>query len=140
MTTIFADAKSGVMICDSKCTDENTWYPVTKVFRVGNELVGYAGNIKSCQAWLKWYQSGKKGVRPKAESFAALSLRDSGLYEHCADGLEILVERGFHGVGSGGALAVAAFMAGAEPKHAVDIALAIDAGSGGEVHVYKLSK
>lgn len=140
MTTIFADVKTGVMVCDSKCTDNHTWYPITKVFRVKDELVGYAGDVKACRAWLKWYQSGKKGVRPKTESFEALSLRPDGLYEHCADGLEILIERGFHGVGSGGALAVAAFMAGATPSGAVDIALSIDSGSGGAIHIHELSK
>lgn len=140
MTTIFADVKSGVMVCDSKCSDENTWYPVTKVRRVGDELVGYAGSMKNCQAWLKWYMSGKRGTRPKTESFQALSLRSTGIYEHSSDGAEILIERGFHGVGSGGSLAVAAFMAGAKPKQAVDIALLIDTGSGGEVHTHKLVK
>jgi ATP-dependent protease HslVU (ClpYQ) peptidase subunit len=139
MTTIFAEAKDGLMVCDSKCTaGDNTWYPMTKVHRVGQELVGIAGNVKEGLAWLKWYQSGKKGTRPKLESFNALILRADGLYEACSDGLEMLVERGFHGVGSGGPCAVAAFMAGADAERAVKIACEVDNGSGGAIHVHRL--
>lgn len=138
MTTIFADHGSGVMVCDSKCSSDGSWYPVTKVFRVRDELIGIAGSLKEGRAWLKWYSGGKRGVRPKLESFAALSLRQDGLYELCSDGLELLVERGFLGVGSGGACATAAFMAGAEPFKAVQIACQIDVGSGGDVISHSL--
>lgn len=138
MTTIFADAKTGVMVSDSKCSGDGSWYPVTKVFRVGDELVGIAGSLKEGRAWLKWYAAGKKGVRPKLESFVALSLRKEGLYELCNDGLELLVERGFLGVGSGGPCATAAFMAGASPVRAVEIACLVDLGSGGDVVLHKL--
>lgn len=138
MTTIFADAKEGVMVCDSKCSAGGTWYPIPKVFRVGNELVGIAGNVKEGRAWLKWYQNGKKGPRPKTEDFVALGLRSDGLYELCADGLELKIERGHHGVGSGGGNALAAFMAGADPERAVHIACLIDTGSGGDIVVHRL--
>jgi hypothetical protein len=140
MTTIFADHKAGVMVCDSKCTDSRTWHPITKVFRVGDELVGMAGEVREGRAWLKWYQSGKRGVRPKLDEFVAISLRKDGVYEHCSDGLELLIERGFHGIGSGGAMAIAAYMAGADAVKSVHIAIAIDAGSGGEVHTHKFKK
>lgn len=140
MTTIFADHKKGVMVCDSRCTDSSTWHPVTKVFQVGDELVGMAGDVKDGRAWLKWYQSGKKGARPKLENFIALSLRKDGVYEHGSDGLELLIERGFHGIGTGGPMAIAAYMAGADAVKSVHIAIAIDAGSGGEVHTHKLKK
>lgn len=138
MTTIFADATSGLMVCDSMCSDGGTWFPTTKVYRVGDELIGLAGSVKEALAWLKWYRGGKRGARPKLEEFSALALRPSGVFEVCADGLEILIERGFHGVGSGGPLAIAAFMAGADSERAVHIACAIDAGSRGDVLTYRL--
>jgi hypothetical protein len=139
MTTVFADAANGVMVCDSKCSADGTWYPMTKVHRVGKELVGIAGNVRDGQAWLKWYQAGKKGPRPKLEAFEALILRAEGVYMACPDGLEMLVERGYHGAGSGGSLAVAAHMAGADAERAVHIACSIDSGSGGTVHVHRLT-
>lgn len=138
MTTIFADAKSGVMVTDSKCTSAEVWYPMTKVHRVGKELVGLAGSVKESLAWLEWYRAGKKGVRPKLENFQGLCLRHDGLYELGPDGLVQLVERGFHGIGSGGGYAVAAFMAGADAERAVHIACGIDVGSGGDVVVHSL--
>ena len=139
MTTVFADARSGVMVCESKCTSDTVWYPMTKIHRVHGELVGIAGTLKEAQAWLRWYEKGGKGARPKAECFTALILRKDGkLYEISSDGLDMEVERGFHGVGSGGGYAVAAFLAGADPRRAVEIACEIDAASGGEIHVHTL--
>lgn len=138
MTTIFADHKKRVMVCDSKAMGGATWYQVQKVYRVGDELVGFAGSLKECLAWLDWYSNGRKAKQPKLESFEALVLRSDGVYEMCADGLELRVERGFHGIGSGGPCAVAAFMAGADAKKAVDIACKIDNGSGGDVFVHRL--
>jgi ATP-dependent protease HslVU (ClpYQ) peptidase subunit len=138
MTTVFADAKAGVMVCDSKCTSDSTWFPMTKVRRVGVELVGIAGNVKDAAAWVEWYMGGKKGGRPKLDTFSALILRAEGVFDVSADGFEQLVERGYHGIGSGGGYAVAAFKAGAKPQDAVRIACDIDVNSGGDVIVHRL--
>lgn len=140
MTTILADAKTGVMVTDSKCTSAEVWYPMTKVHRIGKELIGLAGSVKESLAWLEWYRAGRKGVRPKLDSFQGLCLRADGLYELGADGLVQLVERGYHGIGSGGGYAVAAFMAGADAERAVAIACDIDVGSGGAVIVHRLKE
>lgn len=140
MTTVFADTKSGVMVCDSKCTSDSVWYPMTKVYRINGELVGIAGTLKEAQAWLRWYEKGGKGARPKAECFTALVFRRDGkLYEVSADGLDMAIERGYHGIGSGGGYAVAAFMAGADAQRAVEIACEIDANSGGAIHVHSVA-
>lgn len=138
MTTIFADAKAGVMVCDSKISSGGTWYPATKVYRHNGELIGLAGDCKDGDAWLKWYRSGKKGPVPKGDEFEGLILRETGLYKLNTSAHEILMERGFHGVGSGGGCATAAFMAGADAQKSVQIACEIDAGSGGDVVVHKL--
>lgn len=139
MTTVFADVATGVMVCDSKCTNDTTWHPMSKVRRIGGELVGIAGNLKDAQAWLRWYERGSKGARPKAENFSALVMRKDGkLYEVSADGLDMEIERGYHGIGSGGGYAVAAHMAGADPRRAVEIACQVDAASGGDIHVHPL--
>lgn len=138
MTTILADAKRGIMVTDSRCTAESEWFPMTKVFRVRDELIGLAGNVKDAVAWLNWYSEGKKGNRPKGDTFNALILRSEGLYAVSSDSFEMLIERGFYGIGSGGGIAVGAFMAGADAKKAVEIACRIDANSGGDVVVHKL--
>lgn len=141
MTTVFADSRAGLMVCDSKCTSDSVWYPMTKVQRIGGELVGIAGNVKEAQAWLKWYERGSRGARPKAESFSALVLRKDGkLYEVTSDGLDMEVERGYHGIGSGGGYAVAAYMAGADARRAVEIACLVDTNSGGDIVVHHLKE
>jgi hypothetical protein len=42
------------------------------------------------------------------------------------------------GMGSGGTIAMGAFLAGADPKRAVEIACMVDNLSGGKVYVHKL--
>jgi ATP-dependent protease HslVU (ClpYQ) peptidase subunit len=138
VTTIFASAQDGVMICDSKISSGGTWYPATKVYRINGELVGLAGDCKDGDAWLKWYRSGKKGPGPKGDEFEGLILRETGLYKLNTNAHEILIERGFHGVGSGGGYAVAAFMAKPDALDAVNIACQVDLGSGGAIVVHKL--
>lgn len=138
MTTIFADAKAGVMVCDSKASAGDSWFPCTKVRRVGDELVGFAGMYVEGERWLKWYAGGQKGPRPSIENSVALILGPQGLRMLESSGNGIAIERGFHGVGSGGTCAIAAFMAGADAERAVHIACDIDTGSGGQIHVHKL--
>ena len=138
MTTIFADAKTGVMVCDSKCTLGNEWITTTKVVRIGDELIGFAGIATESDRWLAWYRNGQHGPRPKVDNSNALILGPDGLKVLDSTGGYLPIERGYMGVGSGGTCATAAFMAGANPLQAVQIACNIDANSGGAVYVHQL--
>lgn len=138
MTTILADANAGVVVCDSKCSGGDVWFPMTKVHRVGDELIGIIGTVSQGAIWLEWYRGGKKGTRPKLATFGALILREDGLYEVDAEGFEQRIDRGFHAAGTGGPCALAAFMAGAGHARAVEIACLIDNNSGGDVIVHSL--
>lgn len=138
MTTIAADHRSGVMVSDSRCVEGGTWFPCTKVFRIGAELVGCAGDVNEWQQWLKWYRAGRKGAMPKLTEFSALILRSEGLYGFGDDGCEMLMERGFHAVGSGHHAALAALILGHDAKAAVEVACEVDSGTGGEIRVYNL--
>ena len=138
MTTIFADANSGVMVCDSKMTLGGEWITTTKVIRVGDELVGFSGLASEGERWINWYSTGQNGPRPKVDGSNALLLGPKGLRVLDSSGGMIPVERGFMGTGTGGTCATAAFMAGADAETAVHIACQIDANSGGDVIVHKL--
>ena len=141
MTTIVADARVGLMVSDSKCTGGSTWVPMTKIFRVNGDLFGFAGGVNERERWLKWHRNGRKGPRPKMESFEGLLLKPDGtLYELCSDGLEMLIERGFHAVGSGASAALGAMLAGKQAREAVEIALQVDAGSGGDICAFNLKE
>lgn len=141
MTTIVADSRSGIIVCDSRMTmDVNHWIPSTKVERMGDELIGCAGDDSDGQRWRSWYIGGKTGARPKCADFSALILRKTGVFYVYDGGYELLVERGFHAIGSGGGPALGALLAGATPKAAVRIACQIDNSSGGAIRVFKLLK
>ncbi len=141
MTTIVADARVGLMVSDSKCTGNGSWVPMTKIFRVNGDLFGFAGGVNEREKWLKWHRAGRKGPRPKLESFEGLLLKQDGtLYELCSDGLEMLIERGFHAVGSGGPAALGAMLSGKHAKEAVEIACLIDPHTAGDVCVFNLKE
>lgn len=140
MTTIAADARSGVMVSDSRASDSTTWFPMTKVHRIDGELIGCAGDLKDIATWLKWMRAGKKGVAPKVANFEGLLLRSDGVYEVTSDGHVQIIERGFHAVGSGGHAAMAALILGHDIKEAVETACMVDAQSGGDIRVYHLKE
>lgn len=148
MTTIFACAASGVMVCDSRVVlDTGVWFPCTKIFRWRGELIGVAGDAKDGDAWIDWHKAGRVKKPPKPanhDEFEALILRPSGLFYVTEGAHEIKQERGFHGIGSGGGCAIAVYVAlkrlGIEPdaKLCVQAACEADSGTGGRVRVYHL--
>lgn len=138
MTTILADAKKGLMVCDSKATCDGSWFPVTKVYPVDGELIGFAGLMTEGTRWLDWYANGQRGKMPAIDNVSVLILSTDGVRLVESSGRNVHIERGYHGIGSGGNAALGAFMAGADARKAVEIACQIDAGSGGQIHVHKL--
>lgn len=140
MTTIFCSAKHGVMVSDSKMTIGGTWVTSTKITRHGDHLIGMSGDSAASDKWLEWWISGQKGPKPKIPNSNGLLLGPEGVLQLTGDGEFVPIERGFHGIGSGGDYAVAAFMAGADPKKSVEIACQIDLYSGGAIQVEKLRK
>lgn len=139
MTTILADAKKGVMVCDSKATFGTEWFPVKKVFSHDGELFGFAGTQSEGMRWLDWYAGGQRGKMPSIANVNIIVLgAEGGVRLVEGSGTLFSVERHFYAVGSGATAAMGAFMAGADAKKAVEIACKIDSGSGGDVVVHKL--
>jgi ATP-dependent protease HslVU (ClpYQ) peptidase subunit len=139
MTTILADAKKGVMVCDSKATLGGEWFPVKKVFEHDGELFGFAGTQSEGLRWLDWYSNGQRGKMPSISNVNIIILgRNGGVRLVEGSGSIFSVERHFYAIGSGSTAAMGAFMAGADAKKAVEIATRIDAGSGGDIVVHRL--
>lgn len=138
MTTVAADARAGVMVCDSKCTSGDVWLPAHKVFRIGEELIGVAGDVKHWQDFLKWWGGGKRGARPKGQEYSALILRAEGLFVFDSNGCLMKIERGFHAIGSGEKAAIAVMLAGHDAETAVKLACEVDAASGGDIVTHTL--
>lgn len=139
MTTILADAKKGVMVCDSKATFGGEWFPVKKVFRHDKELFGFAGTQSEGIRWLDWYSAGQRGKMPSITNVSIMILSpEEGVRLVEGSGTLFSVERHFYAIGSGSTAAMGAYMAGKDAKRSVEIACQIDAGSGGAVVVHRL--
>jgi ATP-dependent protease HslVU (ClpYQ) peptidase subunit len=135
VTTIAADLKSRTMACDSQWSDGAEKGTTRKVYRIGGELIGFAGDWDLILRAKDWFKKGKKGTPPKGEVSALVLNGKITTWEP---------ENGFmdqgnqFAIGTGGAAARAAMMAGSDVKTAVKIACRIDAMSGGPVRAYKL--
>lgn len=139
MTTIAADARKGLMACDSMTSTGDSWWPSTKVHRVADALIGGAGEAASIRQFASWYADGQRSPKPKiGDNFCALVLSREGLFYWASNLVPEPIERGFHAIGSGGNAALGALLAGAQVKRAVEIATEVDTSSGGEVVLHKL--
>lgn len=137
MTTIAADAVTGLMVSDSQWTDDSEKGHRRKVFRHKGTLIGYAGEIALAIKVHAWIRAGMRGKKPTGD-VTALLLSASGISVwNPTDGLIAMEERQF-AIGTGGTCARAAMLAGADIAKAVRIATQIDAGSGGRVRTYRL--
>lgn len=127
------------MVCDSKATLGGEWFPVKKVFQMGDSLYGVAGLQSLGIRWLEWFTTGQRGKMPPLADVSIIRLSaDEGVQILEGSGVFFSVERHFYAVGSGATAAMGAFMAGADAKKSVEIACRIDAGSGGDIVVHKL--
>lgn len=141
MTTVAADARVGLMVSDSRTTIEGScWLPSTKIYRFDDEIVGVCGNSIDESKWLAWRRGARRGKFPKlSDEFQGLLLRKSGLFWLDDKGGEMLVERGFHGIGSGGNIAIALMIHGIDAEQAVRTACDVDLHSGGAIVTMKLT-
>ena len=135
MTTIVADAVSGVVCSDSYWFDGNECGECSKIFRVRDELIGLAGDLTSCRSWLEAY---KKDEGLKRFSVVAIRLNKKGVsvWNNC-DGWHEVQKR--FAIGSGGVAARGAMAAGATAQQAIRAAITIDANSGGRVRTRRLA-
>jgi hypothetical protein len=141
MTTIVASVQEGVMVCDSRWQiDGDCHWPGTKVYRIGDALIGGAGDGAAIKKFLDWWRAGKKPPKTKFDGgvFEALVLDPSGLSWWGSTLTATPIERGWHGIGTGGKAAMGAMMHGATCAEAVTIAAQIDTCTGGEIRIHKL--
>lgn len=139
MTTIIADARLGVMLSDSHWTDGDEIGPVRKVWRAKGSLIGIAGSLSDAPALLAWFRRGcPEREVPKSECIA-MRLSDRGIEIWArADGFVPVPDQ--WAIGTGGAAARAALMAGASPRRALQIVKLIDAKTSGPIRTYRLRK
>lgn len=143
MTTILADSRLGVMVADSSVTDgDRIWHGDRKVFRVHNQLLGFAGDYEEGILFVEWFKSGCPPMaKPKLRETDTLVLAAHGLYLYPYASLDPRrIVSGVQAIGSGGKAAMCAYeaMGYSNPRRAVQIVCKHDAESRSPARVYKI--
>lgn len=126
MTVIVWDGKT--LAADRQCTSCGHTFSVTKVFRVGADmLVGFAGNGSRLGVYREWLERGavpsQYPVQIDNQSLHMLViLRDGRIHKYESSGYPIPVEESYHAMGSGRDYALAAVVLGFDSERAVAVA------------------
>lgn len=138
MTTIIAVRNVG-LYSDSLCTFTVN-FRVKKLYRVGEAILGAAGNLEDILKFRDWVES--EGAEPfTGKSITALVMNHTGIYMHDGghpDGFQVLENR--YAVGGGAVAAMAAMEAGADPYKALKIAAKFDPTTGGRTQFLPFKK
>lgn len=139
MTTV-AVSKSA-MCSDSLCIDQGSRSYVQKIFAVDGALIGFAGEVSQGLMFVEWYVSGGKDHYPFDKNFEAVVLYEDGsIYSYDSGLMPIKMEQQYYAIGSGKQAATAAMMMGMSPSEAVEIAIKIDACTGGNIQRLHVSQ
>jgi 20S proteasome alpha/beta subunit len=139
MTTIAANRE--MMAADRRVTDGDTHFPARKIWRIGDAIVGAAGDVGGIQKFVSYLEKIGKSRRKvvplpefgKKEAFEAIVLTPEGLFAYDQACRPQEIEAEFYAMGSGKQAALAALHMGANPTQAVEIACLVDNSSDGPV-------
>lgn len=129
------------MAADSQFTHQGLITKGTKIFRVGDDIIGFCGEVASGLSFVEW----KRGKVDKPvdldDDFEALVLSKNGKLTYYGAKLVVMpVTEPFSAVGSGSHLAIGAMHQGATPEEAVKIACKVDTNSCLPVKTIRIKK
>lgn len=141
MTTIACSRKE--MACDSRSSFDSGEYMTCddKILRIGDSIVGCAGNWGAIFKFMAWFRDQTKD-RPDFsddDDFTAIVLNKKGIYVYDGSTYSSRACDPFFAVGSGSMAARAAMLCGKSPAEAVAIAIKCDKHSGHPVRNYTLA-
>lgn len=140
MTTIAY--RDGVLAADSLVTLGNTKVHgcYQKIQRIDGYLVGSAGSVAACQAFIDWVKYAEDDQAPPKGEYNAIIVNHKGKLREIEGGHFLPSPRGakFTAIGSGAPFALAAMYAGASATEAVKIAAKIDTSTGLPVKTLKV--
>lgn len=127
MTIIAWDGKT--LAADRRATINGTVLSVTKIRKIGDSLVGCAGDLDVAQTMFKWFEDGKdpqkfpecQKDKDKWASMLEIS-KDGKIFRYEREAYPYLVEEPFFAVGSGMDVALGALSMGGDAVKAVEIA------------------
>lgn len=147
MTTIAATTE--MMAADTQITEGRKHnYHLRKIYRVGNSIVGAAGDSRACDAFVLWWKNRQKErfVLPRGTSFSALVLQGGQIFRFDDTELIQVVTADVAAIGSGKVAAFAAMETmkklgqKPDPRVAVCVAIKTDAYTGGQVEWMRATK
>jgi ATP-dependent protease HslVU (ClpYQ) peptidase subunit len=132
VTTVVTDGK--VMLADAQLTDGNVRIKYHgKIRKIGEYLVGGAGDPESLELFFRWYASPTARAPALGKNFEAIAVSKDGIFGYGRRLVPMKIEEPFYAIGSGFGLALGALEAGATPQEAMRIACKRDAYSGIEI-------
>lgn len=147
MTTIAVDIAKKQVASDSRCTSGSKKFSVKKIYVMDDgTIIAFSGYLLSAQRFVAWYQAGADKANPPdliegAKEFEAITVNDQGVFtwDENLESVEIINDP-FYCTGSGEQYALAALHLGKSVKEAIELAIELDAGSGGKVNLYEYKK
>lgn len=139
MTTIAASRSC--MAADQRVTDGNRRFRGKKIRRIGDAVVGCAGDSASIAKFMRWLEDGAQDDPPKFAKDAeleAIVLTPAGIFAYGSDCIAEEVLDPFYAVGTGAEAALGAMHMGADPQRAVEVAALVDNSTGGPIDVIAL--
>lgn len=143
MTCVAWDGKT--LAADKRVTYVGLARTVTKIFRVGEALVGFAGDGGQCMEVLEWIQGGcvpdkfPASQRDKDQWSNVVVVRAGGVWSYERSPFPIRIEDGHYAAGSGRDYALAAMHLGKTAAEAVEIACIFDVSCGNGVDTLELA-
>lgn len=104
---------------------------VTKIFKIGGALVGFAGHSANGQELLEWFRSSRRpsdfpASQRGVDSVTLLVIESDGKILHYGQSPHpMIIEDAFHAIGSGDEFALAAMYLGRTARDAVEVACAL---------------
>lgn len=145
MTVVAWDGKT--LAADKRACNGTLYRTVTKIFRVGQCLVGYAGDPAFGEAMRAWIAAGEKlkdfpdCQRDKDDWTGTLVIRPNGtIQKYERTPYPITFEDQHHAIGCGRDFALAAMYLGKTAREAVEVAIALDSGCGNGVDTLEFTK
>ena len=132
------------MAGDTRVITGASFYHADKVFRIGNSLVGTAGDAYACHAFLTWFRSPKRNPQELQKQFGetydrgdiwVAEINPGGIYLYNGWGYAEKINDPYYAIGSGAMAAIEAMRQGMEPQEAVRRALAHDENTGSPIQV-----
>lgn len=141
MTCIAWDGKT--LAADKAATNVGYMRRVTKIFRVPEGLVGFAGDGDYALEFLEWFNNGRVVADyPKSLADGAVGAifidQDKRCWGYTKVPYPQLCEDAFDALGSGRDYALAAMYLGKTAKEAVEVAIALDNGCGKGIDVLEI--